>query len=297
MSGSGRHFARATRLLRKLRGGSQPALVEASDGNLYVLKFLDNLQGSQLLFNESIGTELYRSCKLATAPWTPLVVSSEFLDQNPSCWTETPEGRRRPSAGVCFGSRFQDMGNGWLFEILPGGYFSRIANLERFWLAWFLDACCGHSDNRQAIFKEAPTGELELIFIDFGHMFFGPNGNFHPKIATSRYLDGRIYPRMTKQLMMTLRRIADDMNSDELWHLVSEIPDEWKSAIAIRNLTTCLGRLSDSQFVNMTLETMAEAHRQKECDLSFSRVHDNRVSVLRANAQVIRRAQRANAMQ
>ena len=82
--------------IRNLRGGSQPILARASDGLLYVVKFNNNLQGANLPFNESAGTELYRGCGLAVPSWRPLLVSDAFLDRNPDCWMHTPEGRLRP---------------------------------------------------------------------------------------------------------------------------------------------------------------------------------------------------------
>ncbi len=53
-----------TQYVRNLRGGSQPILARASDGFLYVVKFANNLQGPNLLFNESAGSELYLACGL-----------------------------------------------------------------------------------------------------------------------------------------------------------------------------------------------------------------------------------------
>src|SRR5580700_5874154 len=93
------------RYLRSLRGGSQPFLAQASDGLFYVVKFAHNLQGPNLLFNESAGTELFRCCGLAVPEWRPLLVTSDFLDQNPGCWMRTAEEVLRPNAGLCFGSR------------------------------------------------------------------------------------------------------------------------------------------------------------------------------------------------
>ena len=43
-----------------LRGGLEPALLEAEDGFSYVLKSTDNLHGPITAFKESTGAELYR---------------------------------------------------------------------------------------------------------------------------------------------------------------------------------------------------------------------------------------------
>ena len=140
--------------IRKLRGGSQPILVRANDGFFYIVKFLNNLQGSNLLFNKALGTELFRRAGLLTPEWRPVHISDDFLDRNPACWMETEDGPRRPKAGWCFGSRYLSLKNSALFEILPYGSFSRIGNRRDFWTAWVLDAFCGHADNRQALFLE-----------------------------------------------------------------------------------------------------------------------------------------------
>ena len=57
-------YASAVRFIRKMRGGSQPILVEASDRNLYVVKSQDNLQGRNVLFNEVVGSEMFRQVGL-----------------------------------------------------------------------------------------------------------------------------------------------------------------------------------------------------------------------------------------
>ena len=53
----GKKTIAVTRHIQKLRGGSQPILAEASDGRLYVVKFANNPQGANLLFNESMGRD------------------------------------------------------------------------------------------------------------------------------------------------------------------------------------------------------------------------------------------------
>jgi hypothetical protein len=44
--------------LRKLRGGSQPHLIQASDGASYVTKFQNNPQHIRVLANEMFATRL-----------------------------------------------------------------------------------------------------------------------------------------------------------------------------------------------------------------------------------------------
>jgi len=48
----------------KMRGGSQPALIRCNDGKLYVVKFFNNPQGSNVLANEVLGNELLSALNL-----------------------------------------------------------------------------------------------------------------------------------------------------------------------------------------------------------------------------------------
>lgn len=254
MASSKQNFVFLTRFIRNLRGGSQPILAEASDGQVYVCKFADNVQGPNLLFNEAAGTELYRACGLPVASWRPVWVSDEFLDRYPTCWIQTSEGSRRPAIGHCFAARYLGGTSQNLFEILPGSYLGRIQNARDFWLAWLVDVCASHADNRQALFLEREPRELDAVFIDFGHMFGGAQGLQTPQSRGSQYRDSRIYREPKAGHLMTIRRIADNLNHNTLWLKVAAIPDAWKSQTASEAFAACLNRLADSEFVNGSLD-------------------------------------------
>ena len=251
-----------TRHIQKLRGGSQPILVEASDGLLYVVKFANNPQGANLLFNESVGNELFRACKLSVPAWKPLQIDNSFLDRNPSCWMETGDGMRRPEAGLCFGSRFLGDERGRLLEILPGSSFMRVRNHRSFWMAWMVDICAGHTDNRQALFQQDPKGQLNAYYVDNGHMFGGPKGEQRLHFQASRYLDARIYQSVSSDHLLNFRKIARCMDVDRLWASVQELPDHWKTVSALEAFTQCLGRLSTPALLQNILDTMVDAQRQ-----------------------------------
>jgi len=62
----------ARRYLRKMRGGAQAHLIECSDGNAYVVKFLNNPQHRRILVNELIASALLQHLQIA-APETALI--------------------------------------------------------------------------------------------------------------------------------------------------------------------------------------------------------------------------------
>jgi hypothetical protein len=264
-----------THFIRNLRGGSQPILAQASDGHQYVIKFANNLQGRNLLFNEAIGSELYGACQLPVSPWKPVLVTDQFLDQNQACWMQTPEGQLRPEPGMCFGSRYLGEDSTRLFEVLPGNSFRRVRNLQDFWLAWMIDICAGHTDNRQAIFEQQDDGYLKAFFIDHGNMFAGPNGDRRLQFRASAYLDMRIYEQISVSSRMNMARSAFNLNVDRLWSKINTLPQDWKTASALQAFATCLDTLANTRNVQGVLDTIVEFSRPtdwRECvDLQSAR--------------------------
>lgn len=271
MSSLGKKPALITQYIRNLRGGSQSILAQASDGLFYVVKFTNNPQGPNLPFNESIGSELYRACGLATPFWKPLLLIDAFIDRNPDCWMQTLDGRLRPASGLCFGSRFLGRDGARLFEILPGTSFRRVRNHKSFWLAWLIDICAGHSDNRQAIFLDDGTGNLDAFFVDHGNILGGPKGELRKHFLASRHLDPRIYQSVSSHQLLTYQRIAGSLDVDRLWNRVQSLPEDWKTASALTGLATCFNRLSARRLLQEIVATMVEAQRQ-------FREHENRES-------------------
>ena len=264
---------RIVRYLRTLRGGSQPMLVQASDGFLYVVKFNNNLQGPHLAFNESAGSELFRACGLAVPAWKPLLLTNEMIDRTPGCWMQTVEGVQRPEAGMCFGSRYLGHSGARILEILPGTSFSRIRNRASFWMARLIDVCGEHADNRQAIFVEQATGWLNAFFLDHGHMFGGPSGGIEPRLQTSCYLDSRVYSDISSNDSEGILRIVRELNADDLWLRIHALPDDWKARSALQGFERCLNRLSNYNMLRNVMDALVDTHRRRT-PISRSRIAD-----------------------
>jgi hypothetical protein len=246
--------------VRPLRGGSQPFLARASDGNLYVVKFSGNPQGQNVLLNECVGNELYRLCGLPVSGWKPLQLTPSFLKKNQWCWPDDG-GVFRPSAGLCFGSRFL-CGDSRLYEILPGSSLGRVQNRDDFWLAWLIDVCAEHVDNRQALFLNQPEGGIDAVFIDHGHMFGGTDGTKIVPPAASRYLDFRVYEKVSSSYLQTILQMINCLDVNCLWRWVQELPIEWQTKSALQSISECLSRISDNEFVARSFDAMVAYHRQ-----------------------------------
>lgn len=242
--------------IRPLRGGSQPALVRGNDGFLYIAKFANNPQGRNVLFNDSIGTELYRAAGLEVPDWKPLRVSAEFLDQNPECHIDQEGGTIVPETGLCFGSRFLGGTGDRICEVLPGSSFNRIQNRSDFWLAWLIDTCAEHTDTRQAIFRG--NRRLTAVFIDHGSLFGGPTGTETSTPAASRHLDARVYENGTRTTRFELLSRIAAIEIDPILKAVDSLPDAWKSKAALERISQCLTRLSDSTFLRKAVWAMED---------------------------------------
>lgn len=253
-----------TRFIRKLRGGSQPILVEASDGIKYVLKFNNNPQGRNVLFNEAMGTELYRAAGLPVPVWKQLIVTETFLDHTRECWLESAEGCLKPEPGLCFGSPYLERDGVRPWEILPGSSFTRVVNKCDFHLAWLLDICARHSDNRQALFECRGNG-IRGVFVDHGHMFSGPNGgSSKPHFCACAYLDSRIYEGNLRGYWRDIARVVLKIDVDRLWIRAGQLPKEWLTDSALRNFAACLCVLTNRSAVNTIAELIAGSKVDKD---------------------------------
>ena len=170
------------------------------------------------------------------------------------------DARGTPSAasGLCFGSRFLGLGGKRLLEILPGSMFKRVRNQVSFWLAWLIDVCAEHVDNRQAVFVEDAQGWLEARFIDHGHLFGGPMADSNRNFRVSRYLDPRIYTGVSFRALLDFQRRLQAMDIAKLRQRIDAIPSEWSRDSARERFDCCLQRLKTDSLVQNVIETIAD---------------------------------------
>jgi hypothetical protein len=149
------------------------------------------------------------------------------------------------------------------FEILPRTSFERVHNPANFWLAWLVDVCAEHVDNRQAIFIEDAIGWLKTSFIDFGHFFGGPKADLKKHFRASRYLDSRIYGQVSSEALLVFRNVIRALDTDKLYLRIASIPAEWRYASAVDGFDRCLERLANPLLVQNVLETIVDDIERK----------------------------------
>ena len=146
----------AVRHIRKMRGGAQSHLLEADDGNWYVVKFRNNPQHRRVLINELLAGVLLDYLKIA-APQTALIrISPAFLAANPEIHFVLGSRRQEIEPGWHFGSRYPgDPARIAVYDFLPDALLPTVVNLEDFRAILVFDKWTGNADGRQSVFYRA----------------------------------------------------------------------------------------------------------------------------------------------
>jgi hypothetical protein len=189
----------ATQCVRKMRGGSQPNLIQCDNGQYYIVKMTENPQGPNVLANEWLGGFLGKAAGLPVAEGDLVYLSDSFIDDDLGLWFETPTGRRRPKAGLHYGSRLvgEPYGGNRPMEYISRSRVEAITNREVFLGMYVMDVWANQQDNRQAILVADPDMlGFKAIFIDHGHMFGGPNWNFLERPGIACHMESSLYSEL-----------------------------------------------------------------------------------------------------
>jgi hypothetical protein len=180
----------AVRHVRKMRGGAQSHLLEADDGNWYVVKFLNNPQHGRVLVNELVCAALLDYLKIASPETALIHVGDDFLREHPQVHLTLGSKRVPFQSGWHFGSRYPgDPGRLTVYDFLPEALLAQVANMVDFRAILVFDKWVGNTDGRQAVFYRALVrGETAhrsgahpafvARMIDHGFAFNGPGWEF-----------------------------------------------------------------------------------------------------------------------
>lgn len=233
------------RIIRGLCGVSQPLLVRGTDQNLYVLKFQNGLRETHSLFNECMGSELYRACGLPVPRWSPIRLDAQVIEEYCVRRSSREAERVLPAPGWAFGSHVVQVPGMRLRDVLSGIAFQKIANATDFWLAWLIDACAGHPDHRQAFFAERVGGPIKAVFLDHSRLF-GIFDDCAPQDwQASSYSDRRIYAVTRRPDVNQIETAFDALDADALYKVAAELPQDWLTDTGRTQLEACLNRLKN----------------------------------------------------
>ena len=194
----------AHRLTRKMRGGAQAHLIEASDGHSYVVKFHNNPQHRRILVNEWIASTFLHYLDIA-APETAMVeLTEDFLAATPDVHIQLGRERRAVTPGWHFGSRFPgDPMRTVVYDFLPDTLLEHVENLRDFLGVLAFDKWMGNADSRQAIFFRArvhdplaanpPRLGFVAQMVDNGYVFEGPHWRWGESPIQGLYFRPLVY--------------------------------------------------------------------------------------------------------
>jgi hypothetical protein len=249
----------AVRFVRKMRGGAQAHMLEADDGNFYIVKFQNNLQHRRILVNEAIASEILAQLEIASPPASLVAVSPGFLAANLDVYLQAGARRIEIEPGWAFGSRHPGnpdvMG---VYDFVPDALLHQVANIEQFLGALVFDRWVANADGRQSIFFRAqlkdwlarpgiPPRKLGFValMIDHGFVFNGPHWELPESAIQGLYGRRVVYQNVTSlnDFEPWLSRVLN-FPADVLDRALRRLPPEWvrEDAAALEKLLEALLR-------------------------------------------------------
>jgi len=219
-----------------MRGGAQAHLLEADDGNWYVVKFRNNPQHHRVLVNELLSTVFLEYLKIAVPEPAVIQMTKEFLDANPEIHMQIGARRIEVEPGWHFGSRFPgDPARCVVYDFLPDSLLAQVANQADFRAVLVFDKWTANADGRQCVFYRAmvrtggsadeepqPRPRFVAQMIDHGYTFNGPHWDFPESSLQGLY---------TRRVVYEGVHSLDDFQPwlDQVVHFPEEVLDKaWK---------------------------------------------------------------------
>lgn len=226
-----------TKHIRSLRGGSQPHLMQANDGHIYVVKFQGNPRGTHVLANELLAARLAEASGL---PVPAAVVVELPLDLSEELYFETPNGREPIRPGLHLGSPLVVTNlEGRSYDSLPHSFQHLLRHPEYLIGIQLFDLWTGNRDTRQFVFwKYSKDKKYNVACIDNGHCFGGPEWNFGPlSFPNGSFTE----PSAAEAWLRWAERIATFPIRDFERAQSGLIPPEWDCGVSC--LTVIFGEL------------------------------------------------------
>lgn len=223
---------RAVQYIRRMRGGAQAHLVRCSDDNYYVIKVVNNPQGSRILATELLGARLAKLLGLPVAEGAIVMVSQSLIALSEEMVVEMPCSRIPCEAGACFGSRCPvDPRRAPLFDSLPAALLRDVENLQDFLGMLVFDLWTCNREGRQVVFfRDDERPQYRAVMIDQGFSFSASEWNFPDSPVCGLYRGSKgVYAnvRGIESFEPWLSRLESEIDENVLAAAAAAIPPEW----------------------------------------------------------------------
>jgi hypothetical protein len=241
----------AVRHVRRLKGGTQAQLMQASDGVLYAVKFQNNPFSARALASEFLATRLGLWLGLPMAE-VQIMEVSDWLVNHQLLRIEIHDRKRlvRCASGRQLALRYISH----VFEPLPQGFLKNVMNRLDFLQILPFDQWTANCDDRQTVFTKHKKSYYRAVFIDQHNCFNAGRWSF-PDFPHYAIYDPKVYSDVTDWSWFEpiLSRI-ETITRFDLWKIATEIPSEWyqHDAAALSRLIERLykRRLSVRELIN-----------------------------------------------
>lgn len=238
----GETSVRASRVLRKMRGRAQAHLIEATDGEFYVLKSTNNPQHRRTLINEWLSCAFLRHLGVLVPETKLIEVTPEFVANQPDFYIALGSRCEPILPGVHFGSHVAVNPNQVaIFDFLPDRLLLTLKNREDFLGTLVFDKWVANTDSRQAVFfktrrnkklilNSIQSGRIRLCaqMIDHGYAFNGSHWCYQDSPLQGLYFRTSVYDEVHSILSLEpwLEKVKN-FPCEIVETARKEIPEEW----------------------------------------------------------------------
>jgi len=218
---------------RRLRGGSQSWLVQAEDQNWYVVKCLNNPQGTRTLVNEWIATWFLEKLKVCI-PKLRLVRFSDDLNQDKRLVFNIGNRKVQIENGVHLGSLCPvNPQTTAILDILPRTLLHLVINPEDFATCLVFDIWAGQIDTRQAIYfreRGAKNRFFRGCLVDHGQILAGHRWEFTATSGQGFASERGLYSLTdVRNVCASAVTQIEEFTKADVHESASDIPTEWIS--------------------------------------------------------------------
>lgn len=216
--------------VRPMRGGAQSHLMRASDGQFYVVKFLNNPQHPRVLANEWLGARLAHALGLPVPEIALVDVSAEMVAGSPGLIVRSAGSIIPCATGLQFGSRLPTPSpNTPIYDYLPQPALDNVANLADFAGMLVFDKWTCNCNGRQVIFcRTALRQPLRVYMVDQGFCFNAGDWNFPDSPLRGVFSKNVVYDSVTgwPSFEPWLERV-EQLDEGALYGFGEEMPPDW----------------------------------------------------------------------
>ena len=240
-----------TRIIRRMRGGSQARLVLGDDSLYYVAKFAGNPQGNRCLVNECFAGQVLKQMGIST-PNLRVLRLPQALESEDLCF-QVGSKRLAPQGRLHLGSQSPvNPETTMILDFLPCKLLPKVVNLTEFAAMLVFDKWVAQTDSRQAIFVRDRSLVRDIgfraYFIDHGMSFNGAEWQLRDAPVNGIYFRREVYSNLDLEALIEKAVCRLETISEAfLLGTLDGIPSAWLATGDRESFVILIGKLQQRQ--------------------------------------------------